>query len=223
MSLAEIILRGEGNMPAVYFYVPTEELEDVIDCGLKLSEWKSKQQETPWNAIKRPCFTACLHPNDDIRHKDKKYQCVKLNISADDCAIADLDLYFLSLEHSEISKEYINTMTPFQNYRFGSFRRPECLIFTTVLSDQIKCFGKSLDEPILYENSAMLYVNNIIETYNDRFDNVSQALLYSFLTLQDQAGLVSCFRSDHKGLAVFYGEDRNKHITVQIPDLSKYR
>ena len=209
-------------MSAVYYYIPTEKLEDVVDCGLKMSEWKSRHQETPWNNIELPCFTACLHPSDDIRHKDSGYQCIKLDISADNCVVANRDLYFLSLEHSEIKRDYVNAMVPLKDYIFGSFRRPECLVFTTVLSDQISCFGKGLDEPILYENSAMLYVNNILEIYNDRFDDVNQDLLYSFLAMQEQAGKISCFRSSQKRLAVFYDREKNTRVTVPIPDFDRY-
>lgn len=209
-------------MPALYFYVPAEKLEDVVDCGLKLSEWKSRHQATPWNGIERPCFVAYLNPSDDIRHKDERFQCVKLDIPADYCAVADGDLYLLSLEHEELRQDYINSMVPLKDYIFGSFRLPECLVFTTVLSDQIRRFGKGLDEPILYENSSVLYINYILETYNDRFDDVNQALLYSFLTMQEQDGLVSCCRSSEKRLAVFYDREKNRRITVKIPDFNKF-
>ncbi len=209
-------------MPAVYFYIPTEKLEDVVDCGLKLSEWKTRQQRTPWNNIERPCFAACLHPKDNLRHKDSRYQCVKLDISPDYCVVADRDLYILSLEHSEIERDYINSMLQLKDYIFGSFRQPECLVFTTVLSEQISHFGKGLDEPILYENSAVLYVSNILETYNDRCDDFSQALLYSFLAQQEQKGIISCYRSSNDKLAVFYDKESNMRITVQIPDFNNY-
>jgi len=209
-------------MPALYFYVPNDKLDDVVDCGLKLSEWKSRFQATPWNRIERPCFVAWLNPRDDIRHKDGRYQCVKLDVPADYCAVADSDLYYLSLDHDELKQEYINTMVPLEDYIFGSFRVPECLVFATVLSEQISCLGKGLDEPILYENSAALYVNNILETYNDRYDDVNQALLYSFLSMQEQSGLVSCFRSVNQRLAVFYDRDKSRRITLKIPDFNKF-
>ncbi|NLY17409.1 MAG: hypothetical protein GX045_00235 [Clostridiaceae bacterium] len=209
-------------MPALYFYVPTEKLEDVVDCGLKLSEWKTRHQATSWNRIERPCFVAWLNPNDDIRHRDERYQCVKLDVPTDYCAVADSDLYYLSLEHGELRQEYINTMVPLNDYIFGTFRLPECLVFATVLPDQIRCLGKGMDEPILYENSEVLYVNNILETYNDRYDDFNQALLYSFLTMQEQSGLVSCKRSSNRKLAVFYDRENNRRVTVKIPDFGEY-
>ena len=34
-------------MAVVYYYVPVEKANDVVECGLKLSEWKDREQQTP--------------------------------------------------------------------------------------------------------------------------------------------------------------------------------
>jgi hypothetical protein len=210
-------------MAVVYFYIPAEKLEDVIDCGLKLSEWKDRKQATPWSGDARPCIRAFLHPMDDIRHEDPSFKCIKLDVSVEYCVVGDNDLYQLSLENSDIRKVYVNTMVPLDKYLFGSFRKPECLVFSTVLSDQITLAGKGLGEPILYENSETLYVNNILEQYNSRYDDINQVLLYSFLTLQRQNGCIKGLQSADRGLAVFYDNEMHHHITVPIPDLKKYK
>ena len=165
-------------MAVVYFYVPVEKATDVIECGLKLSEWKVREQQTPWNAEPKPCFCALLHPDDDKRSRDPAYRCVKIDIPAEDCIIADGDLYKLSMEYPDIRKKYIDTMVPLDRYLFGSFRNPECLIFKTILGDQISVYGKGLDDPILFENSETLYINNILERYNDRYSGINRELLY---------------------------------------------
>lgn len=208
-------------MAVVYFYIPAQKLGDVIDCGLKLSEWKDKIQATPWVAEPRPCLCALLHPQDDLRYRDASYQCIKLNVPADKCIVADGDLFQLSMEHPQIRDVYIQSMVPLQRYRFGIFRRPECLIFSTILAEQIRVYGKGLDEPILYQNSETLYVNSLLERYNDRYENVNTAMLYSYLMLQKQSGRIDGFTSSEKRLAVFFDEEMNHHITVSIPDLKR--
>lgn len=216
-------MRGAGLMAVVYFYIPAEKLEDVLDCGLKLSEWMSRKQDVPGSVNARPCISALLHPMDDIRYRDPSYKCVRLDIPAEYCTVADSDLYQLSLLDPDIKKTYIKTMVPLQSYTFGSFRKPECLVFTTVLSDLISLHGKGLGEPILYESSEALYVNNLLGQYSDRYEDIHRVLLYSFLTLQKQNGYIEGFQSEEKGLAVFYDRDMNHHITVPIPDLGKYQ
>lgn len=215
--------RREEHMAVVYYYVPAEKACDVIECGMKLSEWKDREQQTPWNSEPRPCLCALLHPDDDQRSTDPYYQCIKINVPADDCVVADGDLYRLGMDHPEIKQKYIKTMVPLKIYRFGSFRNPECLIFTTILGDQISAFGKGLEDPLLYENSEALYVNNLIEYYNDRFGGVNRALLYSFLLAQSQNGLVGKLSSNDGKLTYFFDKKADRYITVPVPDLRKYR
>lgn len=210
-------------MAVVYFYVPVDKANDVIECGLKLSEWKDREQQTPWNSGPQPCFCALLHPDDDKRNRDPAYQCIKINVPAEDCVIADGDLYKLSMEYPEIKQKYIDTMVPLNRYIFGSFRNPECLIFTTILGDQISVYGKGLDDPILYENSETLYVNNLLERYNDRYSGINRVLLYCFLLAQSQNGLLEGLYSDSEGLAFFLDKGANRYVTIPVPDLKKYR
>lgn len=209
-------------MSVIYFYIPSEKLQDIIDCGLKLSEWKTRQQATPWDKTEKPCFTASLHPRDDFRYTNSRYKCIKLDISTDYCIVADSDLYRLSLEHQEMKQYYIDSMVPLKNYVFGSFRKPECLVFASVMAEQISCLGKGLDDPVLYENSELLYVSNILETYNDKFSDFNQTILYSFLALQEQNGLIQCIRGGNNRLAVFFDREGKKYITVRIPEFKNY-
>jgi hypothetical protein len=114
-------------------------------------------------------------------------------------------------------------MIPLNDYIFGSIRRPECFVFTTVLSEQISLLGKVVDEPILYENSEILYVNNILQQYNDWYNEFNSVLLYSYLTSQEKNGVYRCYRSGNNNIAVFFDKETNKYISIPIPDYSKYK
>ncbi|MDI9482901.1 MAG: hypothetical protein QM315_06925 [Bacillota bacterium] len=210
-------------MAVIYYYVPEDKLEDIIDCGLKLSEWKDGYQSTPWEGIEKPCFSAFLHPLDDDRHKDRSYRCIKIDIPMEYCVVYDSDLYRVSNEFPELKEKFIKSMVPLDEYIFGSIRRPGCFVFTTVLSEQISLLGKSMDEPILYENSEILYVNNILQQFNDSYHEFNSVLLYSYLTMQEQKGVFRCYRSGENNIAVFFDKESNQYISIPIPDYYKYK
>jgi len=220
--LALLAGRRYRLMAGVYFYIPAEKLTDVIDCGLKLSEWKDRKQATPWSHEARPCIRAFLHPMDDNRYGNPAFQCVQLDIPVEYCVVADNDLYRLSQEHPDLQKVYIDTMVPLDRYLFGSFRSPECLVFTTVLSEGISVWGKGLGEPLLYQSSAALYVNNLLDRYNSRFEDINQVLLYSFLALERINGCVEGLQSVENGLAVFFDREIKHPVILPIPDYKKY-
>jgi len=210
-------------MAAVYFYVPVEKAGDVVECGLKLSEWKDREQQTPWSNGPQPCLCALLHPDDDKRNRDPGYLCLKIDVPAEECVVADGDLYRLGMQYPEIRQKYIDTMIPLDRYIFGSFRNPECLIFTTILGEQISVCGKGLYDPLLFESSEALYVNNLLERYNDRYREINRVLLYCFLLAQAQNGLLESLFSDDGKLAYFFDRKNNRYVTVPVPDLKKYR
>lgn len=208
-------------MAGVYFHIPRKQLADAAECGLKLSEWVQRRQATRWNNNEAACFTAYLHPRDDFKFHDPAFQCIKLDIDVDDVIVADNDLYMLSLECPEVRDDYLQTMVRLKEYAFGSFRKPECLIFTTILPDQISIPGKRPEDPLLYESSEKLYVSNLLERYQDRYDEINSALLYCFLARQEEEGLNRGYCSEGSGIALF--KDDNRYITVPVPKLQKYR
>lgn len=209
-------------MAEVYFYIPAKRLDDAVDCGLKLSEWKSRSQATR-DGGERPCFVAFLHPKDDERVNLASFRCLKLDLPAEDVIVADNDLYRLSLKYPEFKKKYIDTMISLKDYFFGSFRKPECLVFKTILAEQIRPLRGGLDGPILYESSEALYVNNQLEKYHEKYAETNQALLYSFLVLQEQNNGLRGFRDSEKGLAVFFNQEMNRYITVSIPNFKNLK
>ncbi|NLC19931.1 MAG: hypothetical protein GX757_12105 [Clostridiales bacterium] len=206
-------------MAVVYYYIPKGRLEDVTECGLKLSEWSERTQATPWNRQARPCICAFLHPLDDKRSRDNTFSCITLDVPAEDCVVADGDLYQMGLEYPEITDKYVDTMVSLNDYTFGSFRKPECLVFRTILPEQIGFYGKGMGEPVIYENSEMLYVNIILEQYRERNYHFNQVLLYSFLALKEQNSCIDALYSKDRKTAVFFDNKINRYITIAVPDL----
>lgn len=208
-------------MADVFFYVPQEKQDDIVECGLKLSEWKVRDQELPFGVLKKPCIITSLHPKDNEQFKNSMYSCLKLNVSPDSCYVADSDLYKLSMKEN-FKKYYLNSMVLLKDYKFGSYRSPECLVFSTILPEDISALGKGLNAPLLFESSEALYINNILFKYNEKFEDFNQVLLYSFCVLKEKNGDMTRFDTTDNKVSVFINNKDKSVITVEIPQIEKY-
>jgi hypothetical protein len=64
-------------MVEVYYYIPVEEAENAVECGLKLSRWFEK--EVMLNGESKKCISTLLNPRDDLnKFKSAEMNCIKL-------------------------------------------------------------------------------------------------------------------------------------------------
>jgi len=212
---------GGVGMVEVYFYMPAEQVDTAVECGLKLSEWYSR--ETIINGEMKKSITALLNPRDDQeKYGSHLYKCLKLQVQPKYCCVADSLLYLPGLNHPEVMELYTRSIIPIEQYTFGTYRLPECLITSTVLGDQISLPGKGLDTPVLYSNSQELYFNNLLEGMKEEHDDLNDTLLYFFFRKLCEEGKVSCVEDPGSGLAVFTGYRDGYTYTLKIPNLSSY-
>lgn len=208
-------------MAEIYFYVESNAAENSVECGLKLSEYGSK--DVVINGQTKKCITALLNPKDDMeKYKSADYKCLKFELPSKFCFIGDAYLYRAGLDSPELMKIYADTIVPINDYIFGSFRLPECLVSTTLLPGQISILDKRLDSPVLFDNSEEFYINNIIEINREENSDFNDAMLYCFfstLALQDKLKKIE---DKSRKIAVFIDEKNNKTISIKIPDVSRY-
>lgn len=208
-------------MVEVYFYIPAELAENAVECGMKLSEWYSREIEI--QGEKKKCITALLNPRDDHeRYASPAYSCLKLEVQPKYCFVADSLLYEAGLAYPEVMDMYRLSVVPIGQYAFGDYRLPECLITSTILGDQIGAAGKGLDTPILYNNSQELYFGNIFEAFKESHDDFRDALLYHFFRRLCAEGKAACVEDNAKRLAVFRDNREGRIYTLRIPDMEKY-
>lgn len=208
-------------MVEVYFYLPVRHVENAVQCGIKLSEWYSREIEL--DGAVRKCITALLNPRDDMEKYDSlEFKCIKMEINPKYCYIADGLLYQVGLSNPEVMEIYLRSVIPAEKYTFGLFRVPECLVTGTVIGENVKILDKRLDSPILFNNSDELYMGNIIENYKEKHGNFNDALLYSFFLRLSDYGIFRMITDKSGGLAVFIDNRDNKVYTIRIPDLEKY-
>ncbi len=208
-------------MVEAYFYVPANLAEDAIECGIKLSKWYSREVELG-GEIKK-CISALLNPRDDYnKYISTEYRCLKLEVQPKYCFVADSLLYEAGRSNSCVMELYQRSIIPIEQYTFGKYRLPECLITSTVIGEQINLLSKRLDTPVLYDNSQELYFSNIIECFRDEHENFNDTILYHLLKRLCQDGKVDNVEDEASGLAVFNDNRTGQVYTLRIPDMDSY-
>lgn len=208
-------------MVEVYYYLPADEVNDVIECGLKLSKWYDK--EVAINGDIKKCLSALLNPKDDIvKYRSDEYRCVKLELAPHYCFAADKFLYLVGKNFPKVMDLYNKSVVPVKDYIFGSYRLPECLVTSTVIAGHISLLDKRLDSPVLFDNSEELYINNILEAYREEHADFNDCLLYNFYCKLAEIGKVDKIEDIEKKIAVFVPKGKGKAVTVKIPDMSLY-
>jgi hypothetical protein len=208
-------------MVEVYFYMPVNKVENAVECGMKLSQWFDKEVQI--NGQNRKCIAAFLNPKDDMdKYKSADLKCVKLQLDAKYCFVGDKFLYQVGVNIPKALELFNQSIIPIEKYIFGSYRIPECLVLSTIIAGQIEVLDKRLDSPVLFGNSEELYINNIIETYREEYDDFNDAVLYSFYCKLVDAGKMEIIEDSDKKIAVCIDKEKGKNYTIMVPDLRKY-
>lgn len=205
-------------MADLYFFVSKGKIEDVVDCGLKLSEWYDRELILPGMSESKKVLKALLNPRDDTKKlKDTNYKCVRLQVELEYCRVSDASLYRMSQENPGIKELYYSSIVPLKDYCFGTFRDPEVLVMTSVLPEFIKVTGLTLDIPLLYENSENLYLVNLMEKHEELYNDSGNHLLYAFFTYLESKGKATRFEDkEHKNVVFFY-TDSKEYTVLRIP------
>ncbi len=208
-------------MVEVYYYIPAGKAENAVACGIKLTEWHDREIEI--EGVRKKCISALLNPRDDYeKYISPEYKCLKLEVMPKYCFAADRLLYLAGLSFPEIMEIYNSSVMPVENYNFGRYRLPECLVTSTVIGDFVKLLDKRLDSPILFGSSEELYMNNIIEGYKEKHSDFTDAMLYSFYCRLADTGRVRRVADEGSGIAVFIDDRDGRAYTLKTPDLEKY-
>ncbi len=210
-------------MVEVYFYVSVQQVDNAVECGMKLSEWYSREIEI--EGERKKCISALLNPRDDHeRYMSQDYRCLKLEVQSKYCFAADSLLYQPGLVYPEVMEMYRHSIVPIGKYTFGDYRLPECLVTSTVTGENISVLGRGgLDTPVLYNNSQELYLNNILASFREADDNFDDSLLYHFFKKLHIDGRVNCVEDSTNGLAVFQDRGNDRTYTLKIPDMGRYQ
>ena len=172
------------------------------------------------NGESRKCLTALLNPKDDMeKYKSDRYRCVKLEVLPKYCFIADSHLYRMGLSNPAAMELYYKSVMPVEDYVFGSYRLPECLITSTVIGEYISMLQDKLGPPLLFDNSEELYLNNIMEVYQEENTEFIDAMLYCFYSKLAEMGRLRKMEDKENRVTVFFDRSNNKRYTIKTPDM----
>lgn len=204
-------------MADVYIYIPATEVEKALECGLKLSMWYDRTVSV--DGEKKRCIPALLNPKDDMeKFMSCEFKCLKIEIDARNSFVSDGYLYEMGRNHPQMLEMYEKSIVPLQDYIFGLYRLPVCLITTTILSEQISIMDKWIDSPVLYNSSEELYIHNMIEINREKNDGFNDALLYYYLCRLAETGEVVKIEDHEIKMAAFVSRDKSSKCIVKIPD-----
>ncbi len=206
-------------MPEVYYYVSSDKVSDILDCGLKLSAFYDK--EVMIEGYIQQCFAGLINPKDDMSsYNSDGLTCIKINVRSDKCYVADSFVYETIKEKPENLELYNTSVIPLEKYIFGTYRKPECLITSTILAGEAARLDRCMDLPVIYENSETLYINNIINNFREQYDKFDDYLLYSFFSRLEEMGKVNTIKSSDGGKTVFTTESGEIYC-IRKPELNK--
>lgn len=205
-------------MAGVYFYVPGYKIQDIIDCGIKLSEWYDREAAPNGQVLIKRALRALINPWDDAeKAKDEHYRCIRIDVDPELCQVGDGDLYRMGLKNPVIMRRYQESMVPLSKYNYGLFRNPECLVFTSIMADRIEVTGKAKDIPVLFESSEALYLGNIMDQIEEVHKDSGNTLLYAYYTYLESQGQVDRVSDHDSGITLFINKSTGQYIVTKTP------
>lgn len=207
-------------MPEVYYYVKSDRVSDILDCGLKLSQFYDKTVLIQGEM--RQCFSGLVNPKDDLRlYESDSHTCLKIQVKSSQCFIADRFVYETCRYPDKELEYYYNTVVPIDRYRFGRYRLPECLITTTILDSDVALLDRIMDSPVIYRNAEELYINNILEDLKDQYQEIEDILLYHFFDRLAELKKIDKIENSSNKTTVFF--DRSgKTYCLKQPEIDKF-
>jgi len=207
-------------MSEVYYYVKSENVSNIIDCGLKLSTFHNK--EVVIEDENKLCFSGLINPKDDLElYKSSLFTCLKIQVKTGKCFVADRFIYDIAQEQGLNMELYYKSIVPIEKYAFGSYRLPECLITTTILAGEASVLNKKMDSPVLYSNSEELYINNILQELREQYAEIDDSLLYYFLDKLADLAKLDKIENSNIGTSVFKNK-LGRTYCIKKPHLDKF-
>lgn len=159
----------------VYCFIPAEQAEEIIECGLKLNSRMTKN--ITLHGIEIPCFETYLHPKDCDTLESN---CVMVKITAPEgrAYIADNSLL------GELGNLYTKSIIPAKDYKLGKYRKPCCLISCTILPEMIERYNPDIDEPLLYQSSEQLYRDCLFYKTDDLAQSFKDVALNAYYNMK---------------------------------------
>ena len=173
----------------IFSFVKKKDIDRVAECGINSEEYCAFSAFV--NGAERQCILGYITPYDSDLINNGDFVPVKVNLKNENVIVAEgvfreqgLDVF------------YAESFVRLSDYRFGSFRKPECLIPGTVLPEEIEKYNPKMDEPLLYTYSEELYVDSAFAKAADEIQNFKELSVKGLFEKNEKDGTGDHFTKD---------------------------
>lgn len=189
-------------MKTLYLYVPNQDVDTHTKYGIKLSEHANTVINIG-NTQKRGII-AFLSPMDSNLYNDVNYTCLKVSANKLNIFVYDNTSFNLTKDKSFICD--------LKNYEVGTFEDPQALICSTILPENIDIYNKTIDIPLLIENSKEFYYKKAIYNMLDG-DFFTSFEIYQLLLILGQKKKHFKIKEIDNKLKIYIDKKSNKKYT----------
>ncbi len=165
----------------VYYSIPTARVKKVVSCGLNIKDFAEDEVMIGGRGSK--CIFASLVPSD-IKFNSHTHSIIALEVDTALTYVAegayrgafsvpgetDGDtVSTLKLKYKDL---YSESMILLENYRLGSYAKPECPITVSLLPGMVAEYDSRRDTPVMYQNSESFYEERAFESFCERYGNI---------------------------------------------------
>lgn len=189
-------------MNNLYVFVENEKCEDCIKYGMKLSEYSNKIISS--GDLQKKGIQAFLSPKDSELYLNTNYSCLRVNSNS-----SNIFIYNKIFENTEILNEFIVKQ---DDYTIGDYEEPIALITSTILPENISLYNKTLDVPLIVEDSKEFYYKKSILDLMEGELFTNYEIYQVLLLIGEQKGFLKATKCN-ENLKLYIDKKRNKKYT----------
>ena len=202
--------------PVIYFYIPAAEAEEAAECGISLERYATGTVRV--GGVEKKFLTAFLHPKDDPeKFGSPDHACIQIEADERYVYISDGAVREAAESEGRLAGAFDAMAVPLKEYIFGSFRKPVCMVVSTVLPENASIAGKVMGSPLIYNDSEEFFVECLFEKMRGADEGFVEKALYRFMNDLAARGKAEKFESRKSGTAVFRLPDSTEFIPLKIP------
>lgn len=193
-------------MKYAYFYLKTEQYNDCLKYGLKLSDNINKTIKLG-NLIKSG-FVCYISPKDSDLYNNTNYKCAKIDIS-------NLNNVYVIDDTFENYDFYNEFIIEAPKYNYGFFENPKIIICTSIIPERIYNYNKIIDSPLPYDKSNdFYYLNKIYYLLEEKKLDLKNSLDYLLHSMVDN-NQAECFSNGSESIQIFVDKNGQKYTVCK--------
>ena len=206
MFISTYILPGDAKDDKRIENISSARIEDISSA--RVEDIDAEQFED---------MSVAQSPNMDARQPEDA-RLLSIEIDTDDCFIADKVLYDYSTVDEKFIEVYHMSLIPMKDYKFGMYRKPECLIGKSILPGDISIREGPLGAPLLAQSSKEVYIENKLREIEEKLGSEKEMLLYFYYEKLHEKGFVKKYYNKNSEFSIYKDVDGNLIFLKEIMD-----